>query len=376
MRMLSIFVAAMIVLGCCTADTNAFWSSYGSAGSYASTGGASTGSVRYRNVSYGSTASYGATSYSRVRQRVFDRSSASYGSNASYGSVSNGSSASYGNVGPIRRLVHRIAARRAARFANSRFTNYGCASYGSTASYGSASYASTSSASYGSTPFVTSFEDCDCSTDASYSTGTYETGTVYEETSGPHLVPVEEIITKPTPADGAMIQLKVPAGAKVYINDFLTKSTGTERSYVSRNLVAGKTYQYNVRVETTYNGKPVVRAQLVSLAIGQVRAFAYQAPATKKSLVSKKSQIATILKINVPSDARVFLAGHATSEKGAARQYKTTKLASGQSWKKYTVKVQVVRNGKTLTQEREISLVGGETQALAFEFEMVQLAQL
>lgn len=45
-----------------------------------------------------------------------------------------------------------------------------------------------------------------------------------------------------------LLTVRVPAEAKVLVNGYETRSTGTERRYVSYGLKSGKTYPYTITV--------------------------------------------------------------------------------------------------------------------------------
>jgi uncharacterized protein (TIGR03000 family) len=83
---------------------------------------------------------------------------------------------------------------------------------------------------------------------------------------------------------------------------------------------------------------------------------------------------ATKLTLHVPAEARVTLAGVATKQTGEVRLFSTRQLAAGQAWPNYTVHVELVRDGKTLTQDRQIALTGGTAQELSIDFGSSQLA--
>ena len=86
----------------------------------------------------------------------------------------------------------------------------------------------------------------------------------------------------------------------------------------------------------------------------------------------------TELKVSVPAEAKVFLAGTATSQTGKERVYASNRLKAGQQWNGYTVRVELQRDGQTLVKERTLDITGGQTYDLAFEFEQQvdQLASL
>jgi uncharacterized protein (TIGR03000 family) len=84
----------------------------------------------------------------------------------------------------------------------------------------------------------------------------------------------------------------------------------------------------------------------------------------------------TKLTLHVPAEAKVTLAGIATKQAGDVREFSTDKLASGQAWQNYMIHVEVVRDGKTVAQDRQITLTGGAQQELSFDFGGEQVAQL
>jgi uncharacterized protein (TIGR03000 family) len=89
-----------------------------------------------------------------------------------------------------------------------------------------------------------------------------------------------------------------------------------------------------------------------------------------------QSATKTRLTLNVPTDAKVTLAGVETKQAGEVRQYSTNKLASGQIWDGYKVVVEAERDGKMVRQERTIKLTGGEAQELTINLDSdQQLAQ-
>ncbi|MGD9636703.1 MAG: TIGR03000 domain-containing protein [Pirellulales bacterium] len=84
--------------------------------------------------------------------------------------------------------------------------------------------------------------------------------------------------------------------------------------------------------------------------------------------------VKTTLKLNVPTDAKVTLAGVPTKQSGEMREFATNKLAAGQTWSNYNVHVEVTKDGKTYSQDRTILLTGGQSQELSFDLGGMQLA--
>jgi uncharacterized protein (TIGR03000 family) len=169
--------------------------------------------------------------------------------------------------------------------------------------------------------------------------------------------------------DAGYLLVSVPADAQVYVNGRATTSTGADRQYVSRGLENGQRYSYEVRAEVVRDGKTVTETKVAQLTAGSQASltFSLSSPA---STASSAKPPRTALKVNVPSDAKVYLSGKETSSTGPVREFSTTTLAEGASWDNYTIRV--VSNGQT--KEQTISLKSGENRELTFDFDAAEVA--
>jgi uncharacterized protein (TIGR03000 family) len=113
-------------------------------------------------------------------------------------------------------------------------------------------------------------------------------------------------------------------------------------------------------VEFEREGAPVVEDKLIRLQAGQSTKLAF-------GNAEPAQQAATELKLHVPANAKVTLAGAATQQAGEVRTYASTSLKPGQKWDGYVVRVELDQDGKTLVEERTLDIQGGETYELSFE---------
>jgi uncharacterized protein (TIGR03000 family) len=81
------------------------------------------------------------------------------------------------------------------------------------------------------------------------------------------------------------------------------------------------------------------------------------------------------LTIVVPKEARVFINGHETKSTGAIREYFSRGLKSGNTYR-YVVRAEIIRDGGTVEQTREIYLTTGDSQRLAIDFTRGRDSQL
>jgi uncharacterized protein (TIGR03000 family) len=180
------------------------------------------------------------------------------------------------------------------------------------------------------------------------------------------------VVAADAPADAAVLQVSVPADAKVFVNGYQTTSVGTERRYVSNGLEAGKSYTYELKAEAVVNGNPVSETKVVKLTAGQTEtvAFTFAAPAAPAVNFGDADEAPkTKLTLHVPADAKVFISGKETKATGEVREFATTKLAAGKTWDNYLVRIEVTRDGQLVSHEQKLSLVGGESQELEFDLE-------
>lgn len=171
--------------------------------------------------------------------------------------------------------------------------------------------------------------------------------------------------------NGAVLTLDVPEDAKVYINGLLTKTPGTQRTYVSRGLDPGYRYTYEIRAEVVRNGQPVSEQRVVELQAGQTQTLAMDLRAIQPRSIELDS---TTLIVRVPSDATLSLEGAETAASGETRKFETSILKEGERWEDYRVVARIQRNGREIVQEQTLTLVGGQAQEVEFDFDASQIA--
>ncbi len=209
-----------------------------------------------------------------------------------------------------------------------------------------------------------------------YSTPSMPMSPAMPGSSSPTMAPRSAPPTPPTPAgpgafyrpvdsDSGMLLVSVPADARVFVNGKQTTSTGVDRQYISRGLQLGQQYAYEVRAEFVRDGKPVTETRNVQLTGGAMSSLSF-IDATASAPVSKK----TVLKLNVPTDAKVTLAGRETTSTGAVREFTTTNLPAGGHWNNYTIVVK----SRGETKQQTISLEAGDSRELTFDFASNEVA--
>ncbi|TVQ00072.1 MAG: TIGR03000 domain-containing protein [Planctomycetaceae bacterium] len=353
-------IAVSITAGSTANAGHGFWgashgSSGGSSGSFGSSGGASYGSS---GGSHGS-------------------SGGSYGSSggSSGGFASSGGSS--GHVGPVRRLFQRMHEHHAAKVAARRAYGSSGGSYGSSGgSYGSSggSYGSSGGASYGSSGGSYG------SSGGSYSSASvhyapvvdeYDSVPVYGGESKATDVPKTEVEAS-IEGDMGILTVAVPEDAVVTVNGLPTKSEGPIRQFMSNGLEAGYVYKYVVEVSYPGIAKPETRT--VRLRAGAAERLVFNRPAGNTVAEAAAEHPETVVTVRVPADATVTLAGNDTNGSGETRTFRTRRLAAGESWSDYTIRVTAMVNGSAISQERSLELVAGSAHELDFDFDSTDVA--
>jgi uncharacterized protein (TIGR03000 family) len=164
--------------------------------------------------------------------------------------------------------------------------------------------------------------------------------------------------TSESTSDAAVLEVRVPAAAAVYVNGVRTSSKGISRRFASNQLKPGESKEIQVCAVITRNGESVQQTKTTRVRAGTIRRLSFDFDYPTTSLI-----------LSVPSDATVELAGQSVSGTGSVRTFRTTRLASSEAVPDYTVLVRVVRDGRMLSQEQSITLQAGETRNLRFDFE-------
>jgi len=67
----------------------------------------------------------------------------------------------------------------------------------------------------------------------------------------------------------AVIQVTLPADARLTVDGYLTTSTSSNRTFVTPALPVGETFQYTLRAEVVRDGRTVVETQVVTVRGGE-----------------------------------------------------------------------------------------------------------
>lgn len=178
-------------------------------------------------------------------------------------------------------------------------------------------------------------------------------------------------------SNDATLNVSVPAGAKIYVNDKPTTSTGTVRRFVSRDLEPGYKFEYEVRAEMRVDGRLVREVKTIQMTSGDTKDIDFKLdPTETPDAQVVGAPVETKVTLNVPKNAAVTLAGNEMRTLGPQRIFSTVALAQGETWQGYDIVVTILKNGKPVTQRKVIDLTGGDTQEITFDFGTESVASL
>jgi uncharacterized protein (TIGR03000 family) len=184
-------------------------------------------------------------------------------------------------------------------------------------------------------------------------------------------------------SDSAILTVSVPENAKVTVNEHPTTSDGSVRQFMSKGLKEGYVYTYVVKVIYDQDGEEKSDSQKVKLRAGETKDIVFDvadqetddveatddsSDETARAPLPTDEDVVTVVRLHVPADAKVTLAGNPTNGNGVIRTFRTKQLKAGQHWKNYTVRVVSDVNGQSISQERTIDVTSGSTNELKFNF--------
>ncbi|NBV47166.1 MAG: TIGR03000 domain-containing protein, partial [Planctomycetia bacterium] len=189
----------------------------------------------------------------------------------------------------------------------------------------------------------------------------YGSGSVIESVPNSSAPIIDSSSVEPAvPADGAMLVVRLPADAEVFVNGAKTAATGSLRRYMSRGLAAGREYDFVVKVVTKRDGEPREETKVAALAAGGRSNLDF-------TVATARTAKKTSLTLRVPADAKVWLAGNVTVSQGDVRVFETDQLKDGQAWRNYEIRVATLVGGREQVASKTIDLIGGSTVELEID---------
>ena len=115
-------------------------------------------------------------------------------------------------------------------------------------------------------------------TPSGYTGGLYRSARGYDMASGLGAPHGQRRVASPVFVRPARILVRVPADVHIYINGEPTRQASEERLFISPPLPPGRTLGYDLRLETTREGKLLTRTERVEVRAGETTEVNLEAP--------------------------------------------------------------------------------------------------
>lgn len=95
-------------------------------------------------------------------------------------------------------------------------------------------------------------------------------------------------------------------------------------------------------------------------------------PGDKKKKSPEEVDAPAVIQVTLPADARLTVDGHATTSTSTTRTFVTPALPEGEF--QYTLRAEIVREGRTVVETQVVTVRGGEETRVPFNFSTGVLA--
>ena len=157
----------------------------------------------------------------------------------------------------------------------------------------------------------------------------------------------------------ATVVVNLPADAALYVDGVKANLSSETRTFQTPGLTEGKDFYYTVKVEAVRNGETVTEEKRVVVRGGET------ARVTFGELTVKAPKATAKVMVKVPADAKLYVDGVLCPQTTPVRSFETPKLDAGVTYT-YTLKAELVRNGKTMTDSKKIEMQAGKEVSVDF----------
>jgi uncharacterized protein (TIGR03000 family) len=162
----------------------------------------------------------------------------------------------------------------------------------------------------------------------------------------------------------ATVVVKASKDVQLKVNGQAAPRKSDEETYTSPALMPGRTYSYTFVAERTVDGQRVTETKEVNVYAGRTTVVDFSdlgKPAVAKAEAEAAPASVTVV---LPENATLTVNDVAINAKGK-QTFATPKLEKGKTYF-YTVKAELVRDGKPVTETRKIDVAAGKDVTVDF----------
>lgn len=207
-----------------------------------------------------------------------------------------------------------------------------------------------------------------------------------------------------TAAQRATVVVRLPADARLYVDQQLLELTSSERTFVTPELPIGRDYAYTFKIEYERGGRTLSESQKVTVTAGKTSTISFDdltigaavkpANTTANSPISAKSiepnnpvtaakpktdeatnpfrsqsltssPMPARISIKLPADTTLYIDGKKNDKSGSIREFTTPPIPFGKEFS-YELKLVKTRNGQPEELTQKIVFQAGETVTVDF----------
>jgi uncharacterized protein (TIGR03000 family) len=159
----------------------------------------------------------------------------------------------------------------------------------------------------------------------------------------------------------ATVVVKADSDVEIKVNGQATPRKTTEEAYTTPALVPGRLYSYTFVAEVTRDGKKQTETKEVTVRAGRRTVVDFTSLGTA---VAKAEAEAASVTVILPEGAKLTVNDVAVNAEGK-QTFQTPKLEKGKSYF-YTVKAELTRDGKPVSETRRVDVAAGKEVTVDF----------
>ena len=159
----------------------------------------------------------------------------------------------------------------------------------------------------------------------------------------------------------ATVVLKAAKDVKVKVDDKLVTRTSTEMKFTTPALDGDKSYTYVFTAEQTKDGKKATGKKTITVRAGKETVVDFSDLGSKDDSATTETAKVTII---LPTEGKLTVNDVEMKIKGK-QTFETPKLTPGQRYY-YTVKADLVKDGKATSETRRVNIEAGKSITVDF----------
>lgn len=158
------------------------------------------------------------------------------------------------------------------------------------------------------------------------------------------------------PSNRGQVVVFAPANAKLFADGQATTLTGAERVFQTPELLAGRDFQYTLKIEYADGTETKSVSKQVLVRAGH---------RTVVDFTNASESVTSSVTVTLPEKAKLFVDGVETPATGGKHAFKTPELTRGKAYV-YSFRAEIERDGKTQVESRNVTFKGGDAVSVDF----------